>query len=413
MDLEQMVQKILGAGITRDEAMARIRKKQEEFGLLTPEGAASIVARELGVVIEREETEVKPLYIGDLVPQMSKVDIVGRVVRVYEPKEFPRQSGKPGMRGGLLLRDGTGSIRLVLWDEKTDLIKEGLVKKGDVVKVANSYVRQGVDKRLELSLGMRGNISVDPDDPRVQELPPLVEGVVRLADLKTEMREVDAVGRVVSTSEVRSFERPDGTQGKVSSIIITDSSGRAVRVSLWNGWAEAAKDLGRNDLVKLEAAFVKPGMRGQAELSLGSQGRLVKDPKLDVEIPEVPQRPLKISEVEAGVPSFDLAAKVRRKLQPVEFKRANGSIGRVVSLILADESRTIRASFWDAAVDLVQNVGAGDTLLVKNAYSKVGIGGAVEVHVGNSGKVEINPAGVDVGELRPTKLALEELGPNM
>jgi len=413
MDFEQIVQKILGTGLSRDEAMARIKGKQDEYGLLTPEGAAAIVARELGIIIERKEPEVKPLYIADLVPQMSKVDIVGRVVRVYEPKDFSRSSGKPGMRGGIVIRDGTGSIRLTLWDEKTDLIKEGMLKKGDVVRVVNAYVRRGLDKRLELSLGMRGNIMVSPDDPRVQELPPVFEANVRLVDLKPEMGEVDVVGRVVAASDMRVFERPDGTQGKVSSIIITDSSGKAVRVSLWNGWAEFAKNLKRNDAVKLENSFVKSGLKDQVELSLGSQGRLVTSPPEEKDIPEIPLRPLKVGEVEVGMPSLEIAAVVRRKLQPVEFKRADGSQGRVISLILADETGTIRASFWDSAVELVQKVQSGDVILLKNAYSRTGLSGAAEIHVGGAGAVEVNPAGVKVSEPGPTRVKIMEVEPNM
>jgi replication factor A1 len=149
------------------------------------------------------------------------------------------------------------------------------------------------------------------------------------------------------------------------------------------------------------------------ELSLGSQGRLILSPPEAKDIPEIPLRPLKVSEVEIGMPSLEIAARVRRKLQPKEFKRADGSSGKVISLVIADDTWTIRTSFWDAAVDLVQKVQPGDIILLKNAYSRAGLGGAVEIHVGGSGAVEVNPKGVSVAELGPTSVKLEKLEPNM
>lgn len=416
VNFEQMVGKILESSkLSHDELMARIRSKQEELGgFITLEGAANIVARELGIkdIFERKEPEVRPLRIEDLIPGMSKVDLVARVVRIHEPREFQRQSGRPGWVGSLLLRDGTGQVRLALWDDKTSLIKEGKVQKGDIIRAKNAFVRQGLDKQPELSLGMRGVIELNPDDPRAKELPPLVEAKVRIADLKQEMAEVDIAGRVLAVSDCRGFERPGKTTGKVSTLTLMDSTGQA-RVSLWDEWAEFSKNLKRGDAVKLENAAVRLGLGGRVELSLGSRGRLILNPPEVAELPESVERPLKLGEVEAGMQSLDLAARVKRKLPPHEFRRSDGSTGRVASVILADETNAIRASFWDAAVDLAQKLQLNDVVLLKNAYSRVGLGERVEVHVGRAAHVEVNPPGIIVGEPKPGRVKIGELEPNV
>lgn len=414
MNFEQMVKKILESSkLGHDELMTRIRNKQEELsGFITLEGAANIVARELGIIFEHKEPEVRALHIEDLIPGMSKVDIVARVARIHEPREFPRPSGRPGWVGSLLLQDGTGQIRLTLWDDKTSLIKEGKLQKGTIVRVQNAYVRQGLDEQPELSLGMRGTIVANPDDPRVKELPPLVEVEVKVADLKQEMTEVDILGRVVAVSECRVFERPDKTTGKVSTLMLMDSTGQ-VRVSLWDDWAEFSKNLKRGEAVKLENAMVRPGLRGSIELSLGSRGRLILNPPEAAELPELVERPLRLNEVEAGMPALDLAARVKRKLPPHEFRRDDGSADRVASVILADETSTIRASFWGAAVDIALKLQLNDVVLLRNAYSRAGLGGRVEVHVGKATRVEVNPPGVIVGEPKPARVKIGELEPNM
>ncbi len=416
LNFEQMVQEILDhTKIGHDELMKRIREKQEELsGFVTLEGAATIVGRELGVVFKKKEPEIRSLHIEDLIPGMSKVDIIGRVVRIFEPREFQRSSGKAGRVGGLLLQDKTGQIRIALWNDKTSLIEESKVRKGDAVQVKDAYVRQGLNKQPELSLGMRGSLLVNPDDPRVSDLPPLVETKVRIADLKPELTEVDITGRVVTTSDIREFERSDGTTGKVASLILMDSTGQ-VRVSLWDERTELVKDLKSGTAVKLENASVRSGLRNRPELSLGSRGRLLLNPPEPeiAELPKLPEHPLKLEELEASMPTVDLAARVRRKLPLQEFKRDDGTSGKVISVILADETGTARASFWGGAAELAQKLELNDIVLLRNAYTRVGLTGKPEVHVGKIARVEVNPPDVTVGALKPSCIKIGEVEPNM
>ncbi|MGC8817097.1 MAG: DUF2240 family protein [Candidatus Hadarchaeum sp.] len=414
MTFEQMVQSILEiTGLSRDEVMSRIRAKQEELGgFVTLEGAANIVAREFGVVFERKEPEVRPLRIEDLLPGMSKVDIIARVVRIQEPREFQRPGGRPGQVGSLVLQDATGEIRLVLWDEKTSILRQGGLKKGDIIRVQGAYVREGLDKRPELSLGARGTISLCPDHPLAKELPPLSRSRVKIADLAPHLVEVDVVGRVVTSSEVRAFDRPDGTTGKVATLILMDDTGQ-VRVSLWDDWAEMAKEIGRGEVVMLENAAVRTGPGGRVELSLGAGGRLVRNPTGISEVPELAERPLKLGEVDPDMRSLDVAAVVKSKLPPREFKRGDGSTGRVLSLILADDTGTMRASFWDQAADLAQKLQVGDIVLLRNAYTRTGLGSRPEIHAGRNTQIEINPPGVLVARPRSQAIKIGELEPNL
>jgi replication factor A1 len=411
-----MVQEILGrAKIGYDELMARIKGKQDELsGFVTPEGAAIIVGRELGVELAKKEPVVRELRIEDLIPGMSNVDIIGRVTRIYEPRTFERMDGSGGRVANLLLQDKTGQIRVVLWNDKVSLVEEGKIQKGETLQIRGAYVRQGIDQKPELNVGPRSSIIFNPDDPRVRELPPLPEMKVKVADLKPDLTDVDLLGRVIAVSEPRRFERPDGTSGKVSSMMLTDSTGQ-VRISLWDERAELVKNIKRGDIVKLENAYVRLGLRDRPELHLGWRGRLILNPP-DPEaakLPELIERPLKIEEVEADMPVLDLAGKIRRKFPPQEFKRDDGSFGKVTSAILADETGVIRVSFWDGMADLAEKISLGDTILLRNAYSRVGLAGRPEVHVGKATQVFINPEGLKVGELEPSRIRIGELEPGM
>lgn len=162
LGFEQMVQEIVKwTGIQYKKLMGLIRKKQEGlFGFITPEGAAILVARELGITFKRrKKPRVQTLRIRDLAPEVPRVELVGKVAGVYGPRVFKRMIGEPGLVGSLLLQDRTGQVKLVLWNDKTSLIKQGKVRKGDIVRVRNAYVRRG-PKQPELSLGRRGSIIV-------------------------------------------------------------------------------------------------------------------------------------------------------------------------------------------------------------------------------------------------------------
>jgi replication factor A1 len=415
MSFDDMVKTILErAKLSRDELMSKIRQKQDELsGFITPEGAAIIVGRELGVEFAKREPEVRELTIDDLTAGMSGVDIVGRVVRIYEPRSFQRVDGSQGRVGSLMIQDRTGKVRVVLWDDKVSLLEEGKINKGTAIKIRGAYVRNGIDQKPEINVGTRSSLLIEPDDPRVANLPPLMEAKVRICDLKPELGEVDIVGRVVAVSEPRAFDRPGG-EGKVSTIMLMDETGCA-RVSLWDSKAELVQSIKRGDIVKLENASVRRGLRDRAELHVGGRGRVILNPPeaAAAELPPLVERPLKIEQVETDMQTLDLVARVRRKFDAQEFKRDDGSMGKVMSVILADETGTIRASFWGSAVEIARKLSVGDVVFIRNAYTRAGLAGRPEVQIGRATSIEVNPAGVSVGELKPSRIKIGELETGM
>ncbi|MBI5332712.1 MAG: hypothetical protein HZB65_04010 [Candidatus Aenigmarchaeota archaeon] len=82
--------------------------------------------------------ELKRLNIGNLIPGMQNIDIVGNVLRMSK-KEFKKDDNQ-GIMCSILLGDDTGTIRLVLWNNEVDRV-EGL-KQGDFIRVTG-FVKQG------------------------------------------------------------------------------------------------------------------------------------------------------------------------------------------------------------------------------------------------------------------------------
>ncbi len=410
--VEEIIQQIEEeADVTREEIQEKIEEKKEELsGFITPEGAATIVARSYGITPEREEPEVRKLTIGDLSEGMSNVDIVGRVSRVFEAREFEQKDGSTGKVANIVLMDKTGEIRTVLWGDRANLVESEEIRKGDILRLERAYVKKGRNDSPEVNLGRRGELEIDPIDERADGLPPISETKAKISDLDPSSEYVDVVGRVIAVSQPREFERSDNSVGKVATLRIIDETGQC-RVSLWGDKADRAEKIEQGDPILLENATVREGWQNTPELHLNWRGRIVQNPsKEDVEkLPEFEKKLLKIEEVEPDMPMLDIAAKVKRTFPPNEFERDDGSSGKVMNVVLADETGSIRASFWDDQVDIGEKLSEGDTVLIENARSVAGLQEKPEIRIGSRTNLEINPDKIEVGEMKPKKLKISEV----
>lgn len=154
--LEAMVEKICEhAKLEPEKVRQMISEKSVELsGLVSEEGAAYIVARELGLNMIRETK--RQLKIKNLVSGLRSVDIVARVLQVFEERHFEREGNK-GSVINVMLGDETGVVRMSLWNQETALVKEGKIKEGDTIKVSGGWVKTDNRDNLELRVG-RGSI---------------------------------------------------------------------------------------------------------------------------------------------------------------------------------------------------------------------------------------------------------------
>ena len=156
-------------GLSRDEIEKRIAEIARREGI-SEHAAALMLAEELGVNLEGDE---ELLHIADLVPGMSGVNIVARIMRKYPPREYKKKDGSTGRVANLIVYDSSGKARLVLWDNFVTKYYNEL-KQGDMIKVIDPSVREGRNG-IELHTYFKTRIILNPDDPRVDEIPPIEE----------------------------------------------------------------------------------------------------------------------------------------------------------------------------------------------------------------------------------------------
>lgn len=162
MSLEETIERILASNsnLKRNQILEMIENKKRGAGeFLTDETAARIVASELGL-----ENKKKPLrleiQIKDLVSGLNDVTVTGKIVALYPPKTFTRRDWSEGKLASLLISDNNGTLRVVLWDDKVELVESNKIQREQTIRVSHGYVREGWRGGLELHVGKRGNIEV-------------------------------------------------------------------------------------------------------------------------------------------------------------------------------------------------------------------------------------------------------------
>ena len=138
---EDIIGKILSStSLPRDQIESKIEQKLKDLhDLISREGAAHIVANELSVKLF-DNTIMEPgkaLKIREVKPGLNSVNLIARVMTIYDTKEF-KTDKRQGRIGSFLAGDETGSTRIVVWDEKIiSEMKE--LQEGNIVKINNAY----------------------------------------------------------------------------------------------------------------------------------------------------------------------------------------------------------------------------------------------------------------------------------
>ena len=244
------------------------KKKREARGFFTNEVAARLVASELGLEIRHEPFQSEVL-IRDLVSGLRDVTVTGRVIAVYPPKTFTRSDWTEGRVAHLLIADKTGTLKVVLWDEKTSLVEAGNVEQEQIIRVSHGYVREGRSGKLELHVGLRGSIQIFPSDALENKYASIEnshEETKKVAEVKEENGPITVEGTVVTTPITRDVVTSRGETVAVSSFELEDDTGK-IWVSAWRTLVNIVKNLTPTTWIKIKNVYARKGFSDQIELT--------------------------------------------------------------------------------------------------------------------------------------------------
>ncbi len=153
---ERIIEKIAkSADIEKSDVEKRVEEKRSKLsGFISKEGAAQIVASELGISFENEK-----LKINELLPGMRRINIVGKVINLFPVRTFTTKKGDESKVVNFWVADDSSNIKVVLWDTNhIELIEKGEIKECIGVEISNVTMRDG-----KLHLGNFSEIKVSPE----------------------------------------------------------------------------------------------------------------------------------------------------------------------------------------------------------------------------------------------------------
>ena len=334
-EIEGIYEDLEDTEVSLEEFREAVEAKVEQMGgLADEETAAMLIAHELG------ESEVNG--VADVEPGMEEAKFTAKVVSIGEIRTFERDGDdKDGRVVNVEVADETGSIRAAFWDEHAQAATDEL-EEGQVLKI-KGRPKEGFSG-VEVSVD-----DVQPDDDTEIEVD--LSDTYTVEKLSLGLSDVTLVGQVLDTDSVRTFDRDDGSEGKVANLTLGDETGR-VRVTLWDEQADLVTEFEVGETVEVVDGYVRD-RDGDLELHVGNRGA-VEAVEADVEyVPEsTPIESLEIGE------TVDIAGVVRSADPKRTFDRDDGSEGQVRNIRVQDATGDIRVAMWGEKADI--EVGPGD-----------------------------------------------------
>ncbi|MEK6934420.1 MAG: OB-fold nucleic acid binding domain-containing protein [Nanoarchaeota archaeon] len=191
--------------LSEEEIKIKVKEKLTKLSdLISKEGAAHIVANELGVKLFNISKELK---VEGLISGMNNVIITGKVVQVNPVVEFKKEN-REGKVGSFVIGDETGVIRVAFWDTNhIKFIEDRKIKEGSILKISNAYVKSNNGFK-ELHVGNRGDVEIDPSgiEIEVQDKPSFDFVRKKITELSEGESNVGILGTIVQVFEPRFYE---------------------------------------------------------------------------------------------------------------------------------------------------------------------------------------------------------------
>ena len=112
----------------------------------------------------------KALYdyknISDVDEEDQDIIVVGRIIELFDVRDFDRDDGSQGHVRNIEIADDTGSLKVVLWDK--DAQKEFEV--GQAIKLQNPRFGLDMDNRIEATV-TRSTAVLEPSESELEKLP--------------------------------------------------------------------------------------------------------------------------------------------------------------------------------------------------------------------------------------------------
>jgi len=374
MNREERIQQILALKpeIRREQILEKLELAKEKTGNLIAEGTLlRMIAAELGVETQQESLEhAHKQSISHLVPGLNDVTVTGRVIAVYPVKTF--EGKKPGKFASVTAVDKDGVLRVVLWNEKADVVESGALKVGQVARFSHGYTKEDRTGTVELHLSNKSKTELNSANATAEEYPLSIgKFASKINEVKSANKTVNLKGAVKQVFSSSTFARQDGTEGTVMRFMLADETGE-LQIVLWNEKAlELEQTLKKDTQVQLISGKVKTSSNGSIEVHV--------DASTFIDVEAAPKHFTKISCLNENLNDVSVEGEVASVPVCREVKTSKGETVKIGVFELKDDTGDVRVSAWRNHAETVANLLMGRKVVLENVYAQKGFDGKLEL----------------------------------
>jgi len=283
--IDDLYQKLLESGFSEEELERQVQSKAKEFGgFMSKQGILFIIAKENGIYLQSsdineqlyEEFEEEIDYddftidISEIKEGMSNIVLLGKILQIYETREFARKDGTPGIVGSFLLGDISQIIKVILWDEKVKITKNKFFRKNELIRIIGGYCRMGRDSNLEIHLGRNSRIILSPENVSnnmekklnnleydQSQIDTPQNSTSKIKDLIERYNYIKKIQGLIQIEEFKEVNTKTGEKTFLLKLILSDES-KEIRVIIWGMNAiECLKILSNGDFIEITNIGVK------------------------------------------------------------------------------------------------------------------------------------------------------------
>ncbi|HEX7143524.1 MAG TPA: hypothetical protein VF222_13690 [Nitrososphaeraceae archaeon] len=240
LDFKKMIESVLQKkpDISAEDVRELIDEKKRKIGAgyLTDQGALFLVAADLGISFENNQstqTSIKDLYIG-----ANDVNLSARIINIYPVRKYTRRDTSEEVQNRTLtIYDKDSSIKLRLWDQHVSFPEDYDVKPGDLIKISHGYTKSGLDNKAIINLGSKGIIEKSSSTTNDDNLEiPSLDAISKTVDeIKEPVDNIIVTGVLSSNPRVSRYVNFRNEQGKSLHIPLSNDDGtKTVRSIIWN-----------------------------------------------------------------------------------------------------------------------------------------------------------------------------------
>jgi replication factor A1 len=183
---------------------------------------------------------------------------------------------------------------------------------------------------------------------------------VRISSVQAGLSDATISGEILSISQLREFQRSDGSVGKLVRVKLKDGSGQITCV-LWDSTAEIVEkeQLATGSKLRLVHGYTRLGLAGEVEFHLGSRSNI-----------EILSRTIASLASSTGIPQETQSVSISPETVRVRIRklqRSRGENGPAWALC-ENEEGLMMAKFWDDNMETVLSIGEGSIITIKNPW---------------------------------------------